>query len=129
MCFEVTPRHAGSGAGGQAEAAAYLIYKGADVNVTEMEHGDTPLHLAIRSDEVEMCALLVSKKADWDRIKNKESLTPYRLALECKFPAIIEFFAILTADKNPMNPENKAKVPYWESLPPPMVSLKSLSAF
>lgn len=92
------------------EAAAYLIYKGADVNTTEMEHGDTPLHLAIRSDEVEMCALLVSKKADWDRIKNKDGLTPYRLAMDSKFPAIIEFFTILSAEKNPMNPENKAKV-------------------
>jgi hypothetical protein len=44
-----------------------LIYKGADVNAQDTERGDTPLHLAIRSDEVELCALLVSKKADWDR--------------------------------------------------------------
>ncbi|ELR12882.1 Ankyrin repeat containing protein [Acanthamoeba castellanii str. Neff] len=107
-----TPLH-NAALGGQVEAAAYLIYKGADVNVQDTERGDTPLHLAIRSDEVEMCALLVSKKADWDRLKNRDGDTAYKLAQEVKFPAILEFFSILSSDKNPMNPENRAK---WMNL-------------
>src|SRR5690606_34007307 len=60
-----------------------------------------------------MCALLVSKKADWDRVKNRDGDTAYKLAQEVRFPAILEFFSILSSDKNPMNPENRAK---WMNL-------------
>jgi hypothetical protein len=44
------------------------------------------------------------------RLKNKDGDTAYKLAQEVKFPSILEFFSILSSDKNPMNPENRAKV-------------------
>ena len=91
----VTPLHNASLAG-EADVAAYLIYKGTDVNAQDAE-GDTPLHFAVREDQVELCALLVAKKADW-KIKNKQGLSPQTLAHQLKHPGVLEFFTILESE-------------------------------
>jgi ankyrin repeat protein len=83
---------------GQADVAAYLIYKGADVNAQDLENEETPLHYAVKAELVEMCALLVSKKADWSHTKNKQGLTAIALAKQFKHPDIMEFFQILESE-------------------------------
>ncbi len=72
------------------------------MNAIDLENGESALHYAVKADEVELCALLVSKKADWNHLKNKEGLTPYRMAQELKHPDIVEFFSILSAEVRSM---------------------------
>ena len=46
------------------EIAEFLIHQGADLNVRDLVQGDTPLHLAVSNNSVEMIKALVTNGAD-----------------------------------------------------------------
>lgn len=69
----ITPLHLAvkkSGGYGILGEVRALIEAGADINAFEPENGDTPLHLAVRSLDIPLIELLVSKGARLD-IKNR----------------------------------------------------------
>jgi len=65
---------------GNVEEVEELLNKGVDPNVKD-EDGNTPLHLAIMSDHLQIAKLLIEKGADVNA-KNKREKTPLHIAVE-----------------------------------------------
>jgi ankyrin repeat protein len=61
----------------------FLLDKGADVNHKNY-NGNTPLHIAIVNQDLEVCKVLISRGADVS-ITNNEGKTPLQVAIGRKF--------------------------------------------
>jgi ankyrin repeat protein len=61
------------------DSVAYLLEKGADINVQD-ERGKTPLHYAVRSMQYRLLRLLIMREAN-PRIRDKDGNTPIEASL------------------------------------------------
>jgi ankyrin repeat protein len=66
---------------GHTEVCRALLAHGASVNVAETEV-TPPLHAAVRSDSVELCAMLIAAGADVTRTSSRPGWTPLYEAIE-----------------------------------------------
>lgn len=64
---------------GQRDAVEYLVSMGADVNIQDLSK-NTPLHIAVHRDNVDLTRYLIECQADVSAI-NSEGRTPLHLAL------------------------------------------------
>ncbi|QKX57594.1 uncharacterized protein TRUGW13939_04712 [Talaromyces rugulosus] len=63
------------------EVARDLIEHGFDVNARTQDHGWTPLHTAVLSDDFDMVSMLLTQKADIDSCNNTDHKTPLMCAI------------------------------------------------
>ena len=85
--FDLAPLHFAA-LNNQKAAAALLIEKGADLNITD-KHGNTPLHLAAQNGAVASASLLIEKGAKMET-RNKENRTSRDLAEKYGHQHIVE---------------------------------------
>jgi transitional endoplasmic reticulum ATPase len=84
---------------GDLHCVEYLLSKSADVNIECGHfHEETPLHKAVRTNNVKMVKLLLTAKPQLDK-KNDDDETPYDIAVEKKNKDIIELFESIGAVK------------------------------
>jgi ankyrin repeat protein len=66
---------------GPVEVASHLIDHGFDVNARTQDHGWTPLHTAVLSDNFDMARMLINYKADINSCNNIGHKTPLTCAV------------------------------------------------
>ena len=67
---------------GHAECVGLLIEAGANPDLTTLEGGSAPLHIAARSGHVEVVRLLIAAGVDRDKAKSDCGATPLHMAAE-----------------------------------------------
>jgi cytohesin len=90
------------------EEVKKLIKAGVDVNTNMSLHGDTPLHIAVGDDNLEMVELLLGAGARLD-IVNEDGLTPLHVAVSCYEIEIME--TLLKAGANVAAGDNAGRTP------------------
>lgn len=68
-----------------------LLERGAPIDA-ENDAGDTPLHIAVRGNQVDLVTLLVDKGANKGKA-NKKGETPMTIAMNCSFTQIISMLS------------------------------------
>ncbi len=101
MLFEVVEA-------GNLEEAKKLIKAGVDVNTNMSWNGDTPLHIAVEDDNLEMVKLLLGAGARLD-LANEDGLTPLHAAVSCDEIEIIE--TLLKAGANVAAADDTGRTP------------------
>mmetsp|Transcript_66142 Transcript_66142/g.156225 ORF Transcript_66142/g.156225 Transcript_66142/m.156225 type:complete len:81 (+) Transcript_66142:317-559(+) len=69
------------------DVAAKLLSYGASPRCVLSTTHDTPLHLALRANNVELVATLIKKGSDWE-MKNFRGVTPRMLAEDSHDPQV-----------------------------------------
>ena len=80
------------------DIAAFLIEKGADVNLQD-NSGNTALHIAVSSDDEDMARLLLRKGADLE-VKNRAYKTPVAISVIEGYESITKVLIDAGADVN-----------------------------
>lgn len=83
--FGNTPMHLASLTGNQ-QAAEFLIYQGAEIDITTKHRPWTPLMLAINTCHSEMAEWLIRKGADCNFVDREEGWTPLLVACDQGMP-------------------------------------------
>ncbi|KAF8822112.1 putative 26S proteasome non-ATPase regulatory subunit 10 [Cardiosporidium cionae] len=65
---------------GFVNIADFLLKSGANCMTKETRTGDTPLHVSVNSDDIDMCLLICQHSPELLTRKNTEGLTPYEAA-------------------------------------------------
>lgn len=75
-----------------------LLEKKPNINFQEGQNNDTPLHIAVRKQELEVIKLLIANEADIN-IKNKRDKTPLAIAEQSNKPNKQEIIDILNSNQ------------------------------
>jgi ankyrin repeat protein len=89
--------------------SAFLIEKGADINVKTKDDGHTPLHWAAREGHSEIAELLITNGADTD-VKTKNGTTPLSIAEKGKPKITPEYSNYLNHPLNYVKTEGHYKI-------------------
>lgn len=98
------------------EAVEHLLAEGADPDLPSGQHGERPLHVAVRRRRLEMVELLVRAGASVDA-PTSGGMTAWRHALRREFPELGERLAALGADTTPTPADELALALLAEDLP------------
>ena len=69
------------------------------------KYGNTPLHIAVYSNDIEMCKLLINYKAN-PKIKNNDSLNPVDLCFTEKDKSLLNYFRSISTLNDMFRPED-----------------------
>lgn len=103
-----TPLHAASF--WYPEIVEYLLEKGADVNVKNLE-GETPLHYAVGSDSTRIVAILCENGANVN-LKNKQGVTPVVKAVQRQKSDALDIMLKYKADLSIADNDGKTALHY-----------------
>ena len=85
---------------GHAECVGLLIEAGANPDLTTLEGGSAPLHMAARSGHVEVVRLLIAAGVDRDKAKSDGGATPLHMAAEKGHVSVVHLLIAAGVDVN-----------------------------